>query len=341
MKLYNITHAADIDGMACAAFLVRYWKVPVSNIVFYGYEKRRMPQLQKQIKRLHPQNGLFVITDVGINREVLKDWEGVLEYLVQTRNRIVWIDHHVWPDDWVTKISKYCDLMLIRESRHYCAAELVLRELYNDGVDSAFKERLANFAHLSDFNIQTRDRRTLARLYRHTWAIRYFNWRNLDFADNNLRKIIAQLANGNFQSRLVDQAYRKYKKHADKQTALLIGSARIIDVNGLRVCIGFAEELHATTACERMMKRFRPKIAIYINTLKGSPRVHFRCVTGLDCSPVAFAFGGGGHPMAAAATLDPKKYVMSRQADRERICTELERSIAKNYARISPARRSR
>ncbi len=341
MKLYNITHAADIDGMASAAFLVRYWKVPLRHIVFYGFEKNRMPQLQRQIRRLKPRNGLFILTDIGISKSGLKDWEAILKYLTKRHNHIIWIDHHVWPDAWVANVSKYCDLILIRESKKYCAAELVLRELCNEGTDLAFKKRLAKFAHLSDFNIQTGDKSALLKLYKHTWAIRHFNGDNLDNADRNLRKVIAQLANGNYRSRLVEVAYRKYKRHADKQISLMMRSVKIIYVKQMRICIGFAEGLHATTACTIMRKRLRPKIMIYIDMLKGNERVHFRCVGGLDCSSVAFAFGGGGHPQASAATLDPKRYDMSKQAGRDRICKELEACIAKNYATIMSARRSR
>lgn len=339
MKLYSITHRSDIDGMSSSAALVHYFKMPLSNVYFYDFAGLS-DELWEKMNALEPSNGMFVITDVGTNNNECPKWKRLLSYLTSRGNRIIWIDHHAWRQDWISALSKHCDIMVIREGRR-CATELVLHELCSR---DAYSKRLAAFAHVADFNIQTRDRRELLRQHKHAWAIYHVKQRGGGVSNGGLRKIVSQLSKGNFDSAFVDRAYRTYKKTADGKIKVLLSTARVAKVGVLKVAIGFGSGLHATTATRMLEQRFRPKIAIYVNQNPSAQRIHVRSssrVRNIDSSVIASEFGGGGHPFASAASISAAKYDLATQHGRDRLYRDLIGSITRNYSGIMKAHHNR
>ncbi len=330
MEVYNVTHGVDIDGMSSAALLVHYYGLPLNNILFINYDESRFPDTMKQIGKLHARNGLFVFSDFNANDSLAPSIVKLFRSLRDMGNRIIWLDHHPWGDATLRAISPYCDLIIAGENRYRCGAELVYKVLCKG---DAFGDRLARFAHVSDFALKGDSAAQDALIKKYSLAITYFNLGGFRRCDAHLRRLVAHLAKGEFRNSSVDSAYKGYIAIMKKSLDRLMRTSLKTDAGRHSIAIGFSRSLNGNTGCGALMGRFSADIALSVDTTPGKMSGSLRSTGGVDCSVLARALGGGGHPPASGFNIRKGSYDFSRARERARFVEDVRSLSKKLYGR--------
>ncbi|MDE1857010.1 MAG: hypothetical protein KGH98_02915 [Candidatus Micrarchaeota archaeon] len=297
MQIYNVTHEADLDGIGCAAMLVRNYRVPLRNLVFLNYEKRSFERGMKEILDMKPRDGMVVFSDFGMNDRLVPIAKRTLAALKRSGNRILWIDHHPWSDRAIASVKSLCDVMVVGENEKYCATELVYRLLCDR---DAFGDRFMKLVHASDFALMTRNEPTIRRL---ALAIKVMNWGN---RDSNLRKLAGQMAEGMLTSPFIEAAHRKYLAESKANLKVLKDSLVLANPGRYTIGFGFSTRLNTNAACEAIDRELHTDIRMYVDRVSGT--AHLRSSKGVDCSRIAVFMGGGGHPQACGFQFDMKEF---------------------------------
>ena len=313
-----------MDGMASAALLVRYHKVPLRNIMFIGYEDRRLNRIISEVGRARIRNGIIILSDFAINDHQARRVVGMLRSLKKGGNRILWFDHHQWSDRSIGMMLPYCDLMIVGENRYMCGAEMLYKSIC---PRDRLGDRIARLAHTADFNL--RSARDGAALRRIAYAISYSNGLAEEKEEENLRAIVGCVSGNRLDSPLIKELSRRYLKRTRSALRELLGGVRTMEVHGIRMGIGFGMGLHTQEVCMAMLKRYKLNIAVYIDAAQ--LRGHMRSDSTTDCSRIALLFKGGGHPRASGYVLSRRMGSGEDEKSRNRITSELRRAAAEVY----------
>lgn len=295
MAIYNVTHSSDLDGMASAAMLMHYYKIPVTNVFFTNYTGKIFEGAAKNIADVPGKGNVIVISDFGMPAENMGKMKRALTAAKKKGNYVMWFDHHPWTDAGIKTLEKVCDIMVVGENPINCGAELVYKFLCKK---DRFGDRLAFLTHLADFNLfNKKDDRWVKDV---GYAIKYYGE---DTTDNkNLRKICALLAVGKFSDKFILDAAKGYVTNSRIYLKELLKSVKIINVNGIKIAIGFSKRLQNQEACMAMLDNLKIHMAIYISYESGHSSI--RCIPPVNCDKLAVALGGGGHPLAAGFSLE-------------------------------------
>lgn len=293
--IHVITHISDFDGMASAAALVRYLHVPLPNVSFGGPALADIRPPLRNLLSKGVRGSLIVLTDLALDSAALGFVPGAIEALRRRGNRIAWIDHHPWSGSAVSRIEKECDLFVAGKEIRQCATELVLEALR---AFDGYARRARRLSHIVDFNLPLprNDRNTILTMVR---AITYSLYK--DDKDARLRRIVRALSRGEFGDAFIRDCSGAYLRESAKSIAELKRNATRFDVNGYSIGIGHSRMIQSTQACAIVHDKLHTDIDVFINLTHG--KVNIRSQPGVDCSVLAEALGGGGHPQASAASL--------------------------------------
>jgi hypothetical protein len=112
-----ITHG-DVDGMVCAAQLIRHEKGQCE--VLYSNAEYIDGKLSQILMRKSLPERLYV-TDIPANERAAE----VVEKLTERGVAIFWIDHHPWPDGLEERLEKCCQKLIHKEAMSTPAGVLV------------------------------------------------------------------------------------------------------------------------------------------------------------------------------------------------------------------------
>lgn len=297
-SIYNVTHIADFDGMGSAAMLMHYAGVPKERIFFGNYMRQAIDRIIEELNAAKLHNSLIIFTDMGVNDSTIETLKGLLHWLKDKGNKVAWIDHHPWNDTAVREIGGECAYLVAGENKNYCATELVYKELFENEADTAYGMNLANIAHYADFNIRNEQLDPL--LFEITGAITYINYNQGNIA--RLRDLVSEFAKGNYKNGITKEAYANYLKDSELSIKELEESLEKHSIGNLTLGIGYSKRLGSTQACAIIADELKADIAIFVNT--DSRKVSLRSDKAVDCSKLAIALGGGGHPQASGCEVN-------------------------------------
>lgn len=300
MKMYNITHAADLDGIASAALLVRYHKIPIKNVIFTNYKGKIFDEMIKFIATIKGPGNVVIISDFGMNDSNVERMKIALQGLKKKKNLVLWFDHHPWSNEQIKSLQKYCDFMIVGENAMFCGAELVYRFLCKK---DKFGDELTRITHLSDFNLHTKkDDKLIDRL---GFAIKYLGHDGIP-QNNKLRKMVSLVSEGKLNDKYIMNAYNAYQKESRAHIKSMLKSVKILNVHEIKIVVGFAQKIQGHQACMLLLKKFKADMAIYVSTNSGNSSI--RSVKRVDCSKLARALEGGGHPQASGFTFEGTRF---------------------------------
>ncbi len=311
MAIYSITHIKDIDGMASSALLMKNFGIKPNNIFFFDYSDQIFSEMKKEIISRKPKKSLFIFSDVGMNLSLVKKSEKLAAFLKRNGNSIMWLDHHVWNDDYIIKLSKYASLMIVGENKYCCGTDIVYKLLCNKDPES---KRLVELTHVSDLHLKPKNKAQLKMLERYGFGIKYLNMQKAEIRNAKLRRLICHLSKGEIDNIMIRKCCTTYKKILKKSLKILDASAQVIETKKAKIALGFAPEIQSTLAAYRLIHKKRADIGAYINTKEGSGALScsLRSIGKTNCLYISERFGGGGHPHACAFKI-PKRYDISTE----------------------------
>lgn len=327
--IYSLTHAVDLDGMASAALLVRNYGMPISNIMFVDYSGKEFDRAMDSVNRIDGSGNVLVITDFSMTGGNAKSMGGVLSGFRKRGNRIIWLDHHPWDRSMIAKASRYCDIMIVGENPLFCAAELVYRLLC---TKDSYSDELARITHLADFWFKSKSKRDNDLVNKIAFGIKHI--RSYADSEDRLRSFVLELSRGNLHSKAVGDAYKEYISSTRPELKKMLGSCSVMDVNGVRIGVGFGRVLSAQEACMAIIEKLKCDIGIYISTdhMHGSMRSLRDSKTwGVDILKLAESLSGGGHPLAAGFTIEHDGYDVSKVSDRRAVVERIRKTAGMLY----------
>ncbi len=293
---YNITHVSDFDGMACAVMFARYANIPKEHILFSSYDRDAVTRMSNSLKGMDVRDSLIVFSDLAVDRNGYGTMIDLLKSLSGKNNRVVWLDHHPWRSDISNEVSKYCDFIQNGENRDSCATELVYNGFFAQMDRDGFGKRLAEMAHYGDFNIQGTEYEPILRKI--SGAIAFMNYGS---DEDGLRKFVELVAAGDMDSAYLNEEYGKYVEDSKTNIEMLQSNTLKQEVGSLVLGVGYAKRLMSTQACALIREKVNSDIEAFVCLEKHA--INLRSRAGVDCSLLAQAFGGGGHPQAAGAQI--------------------------------------
>jgi oligoribonuclease NrnB/cAMP/cGMP phosphodiesterase (DHH superfamily) len=324
MEIYNITHSADLDGLGSAAMLIGTYGVKKRNILFADYNDARFDYLVKEIKAIAPKGSIFIISDINIDKGHKGLFLGLLSYLKERGNTIIWLDHHSWSPTNVAAMKKYCSLMVVGENADNCAAQLVHKIMCNG---SKRYSKLAAMTHFADFNI--RSKRYDPVLKRIAFAINNINNRGPGASDPLLREVAGAISKYDFGAKVIKSHYDEYVKDSKKNLEKLSKNIFAFDTGNIVVGVGFGSGIHTNAAAEFIKDRTNAAMTLYVNTAK--MQVSMRSTDGIDCIKLASRERGGGHPKAAGFPVETKAFNILDSKGKGMFVAHVERLARKLY----------
>ncbi|MCL4379080.1 MAG: DHHA1 domain-containing protein [Candidatus Marsarchaeota archaeon] len=328
--LYNITHAADLDGMASAAFLARCHGMPTSNIIFINYGAQDVGRATEKLSGIRGGGNVLVITDFSMTRENSSMIDRALARFRRRGNSIIWLDHHPWPDSMIRKASKYCDLMVVGENTYFCGAELVYHLLCDR---DRYGDELARITHLSDFWLKSKSRKDNEAVNAAALGIKqirsYADW------EERLRGYVHELSQ-HIDSRIILDAYEEYMRMTRPAMESMLKECGIIKSKRVKIGVGFGTMLSAQEACMAIIERLKCDISIYISaeSMHGSIRSRRNKGTwGIDILKLAESLNGGGHPLAAGFSVENEGYDLSKAHDRKLVLDRIGKTAERLYGK--------
>ena len=310
MRVIIFSHESDIDGLFSAAIgLIRY---PQARTIFLSYGIENFVKMQDFIYSAisyNKESGIFIISDIGLNDNLIDICKGIFSNAKKNGWRIVWVDHHLWSQEAIEAVKPYVETV-IDSSGEKCAADLMY-ETFLPGNDHAAK--LASIAHTMDFFKKDQYLTPISELIRY-----YHNFPN--FYDK-LANLAQKSATGIFWDIEMQNHYNKYVQLRDNAKKQVLSTMRVKQLKDLRVVFVqsspfiqtslFSEEVFQLTQADlAMFYSSEGKVSIRRNNEK------------ISCSDISANLAeGGGHKFAAGAILrnDP--------TDVEAVIHELETAI--------------
>ncbi len=275
---YFISHW-DLDGIVSAALLVRTARMLELS---YDYRLATPSSLPRFLEKAVSADTVIVADLAPQQAHVEK-----LASLVKEFNRIVWIDHHVWPDNAEEVFNSFGNVNLLIDVGRV-AAELVYSYLVDScGVDLEGYKELVELARLDDTNDVVGGNARLLRVVLRLapWELRY-------------RLVDSLATNPTLPSWLREVGGRLLQKY-DNLLRESLRRIRLFEAEcGARiVVVESPPQLHPGDIIESLPKVYRDAdvyLVVYPDALSIRTRI-------VNASIIARRFGGGGHEVAAGA----------------------------------------
>jgi len=326
-----MTHSVDMDGMASAALLVRNLGMPVENTIFINYGGETFEHAMSSLSKIEGSGNILVISDFCLTDLLIKRMEGELQSFRKKGNRILWIDHHPWSTKALRSAKRYCDLLIVGENPYFCGAELVYRLLCKK---DKFCDELTRITHLSDFWLRSKSKRDNDLVDKIAFGLKQL--RSGSGRDTALRDFVSELAAGNIDCKIINDAYSKYERKTRPILVEMLSSCSVIRVSGIKIGIGFGTVLAAQEACMAIIERKRCDVGIYIDSksLHGSIRsVRDEQTWGVDILELAESISGGGHALAAGFSFEGSGHQTDTMEGRRALVDEIRRNAERIYSK--------
>ncbi len=295
--VFCMTHAPDFDGISSAALIVHYMKAPESHLFFSYPNVEDLRDGMGALLSAGPEGSLIIFTDVSVNDDAVPYILEAIGRLKQSGNSVAWIDHHPWSEHAAKELEGACDFLLWGEGDE-CAAEKAISAL---GASDGYAAEIKRLAHITDFNLPLPkgEEELILDMVR---AITYLKNRN-DMT-GSLRRMAGLVSRGDFRNQFILDAAQAYIRESKQEIERLKQDCSLHEVNGYRIGIGYARNIQSTQACAIIEEQLHTDIEAFINT--EDYKLSLRSRKGVDCSAIASALGGGGHPQASGAVLEIK-----------------------------------
>ncbi len=316
--------------MASAALLMHYYKMPSKNVFFINYGGEILGKTLDEIEKIKGKGNVLVISDFGMVNDNGSRMGDVLSEFKVRGNHIIWLDHHVWKEKEIEKMSKFCDFMVVGENLNFCGTELVYKFLCEK---DNFGDELARITHFADFALKSKSDADNLLIKKITMAMHSMG----DDSPTNpmLREFIECLAKGDFDCKIINEHYERYMKETGPLMDELMESAEIFEVNGVRIAVGFNKKLSHQEACMEMIDRLNVDISIYISNESGHSSIRSKRDAkswGVVSIGLATALGGGGHPLASGFSLEKYHYDYNDET-KDMLIEKIKKSAKKLYSK--------
>ena len=270
----------DVDGVISAVIAARSLGLEGAEVYFSGPRS-----IDRALSKVPDGGEKLVIVDVAMNPDKVDAVESELRRLSESGWDVLWIDHHVWPDGSVERLSRYAD---VRVRPAPSAARVVLEELGG----GEYERELAEIADDADtatyrddrariYNALTRDREKRAYLVKSLMEGRLEDEKVVKWAEEKLRD----------QERKVSEELKRVKV---META---GGRRFALID-LRPRGG-----PGSLISKRLSDSDEVDFSLVLYSCK-----KFSLYAGrdrdVDLRPVCEAHGGGGHPYACGGRIE-------------------------------------
>ncbi len=321
MDLFVYSHKKDCDGIFSAAIMRRYMekKGLTGRINFIDYGPvNEIRAIFEEMKKIPPKSTV-VIVDFGNNEEMEAMQLDVFGTLKRNGSDIFWLDHHMWRNEFKTKLAGMVDLTVTATGDEFCGAELAYRKFMpDDEISSA----LAKLGRDSDIDMWKRKPPTPK--YSLTVPvgnlITYYNYiAGDDYAKRRdmLLKIVEKVSSASLENLLeedltkpifdeeLQKDYTKYLAVSSEKLNECLKSTEIFKVNGYAAAVGRVEPLISSTeAGNSIIRRYGVDVAVVLSGKTGLSVRRNNDRSEIDCSEIAKMFNGGGHVFAAGGRLD-------------------------------------
>ncbi len=278
-----VTHT-DLDGVASAALVMKALR-DVDKVMFA--QPHQVPAVLGKVR-----NGTeLYITDLGLNPSTLERVRREVERIIKSGGRVRWFDHHVWDPSWVVSLQEVGAEVNVDTST--CAAGVVRKyfPVEGKGVDALVSATCSIDLWIFDD-------------WRGNYLVRYVSLKEgRKWREEVVRKL------SNFRGELTEEVLRAAEEVINKELRLyskVVREGKVLNHEGLRIAYYFKRnDEHATSYIGNLMlSRFNADIAVICKPNSVSLRSK-----GFNVRELAKALGGGGHPRASGAKLDPPMYL--------------------------------
>ncbi len=311
-QCFSISHDKDVDGLVSAAIVWRYAK---KKGLKHSLELTDYGSFESAFKRVAElKNALIIVTDLGLDDTSRDTVVGILRRAVTNGCRVVWLDHHQWPEVSIRAILSLRNRTVLKINHGYCASEIAHKVLMpNDSVSA----ELARIARDTDFNVREIEAATAL-----TDAINVLRFAALDRKENitlalyPLVQLLAEEgisgvwdeARGRLKDDVLARRVAHYRKEKRKRMRKALEGHCDFEIHGRLVRI--VELPTGVTTTDMGTFLSQPEnlvvgnkqlpVADLVITVGQGGKIGFR--RGNDsvrCDAAAKLFNGGGHPFAA------------------------------------------
>ena len=294
-KSIIISHRRDFDGIASAAELSRFLRGSVEMSIFTNPGKAEMLSTASKLESV--KDAYIYIADVSMPADGYEELCSKFASVKSQGNKIIWMDHHPWPEQAQLKMKPIADTLICGEDKNRCAAELIYEKFC---AEDEVCKKLSSLAHLTDFNIRPEDKELDNNLIKVSQCIAFLD--RDDKHSNELRSALTEyVSTGAISGGIIEQIYAEYKKSEDKNLKMLAETIKSIQVGKYKIGMAFADNLQSNMACAKIKEITGANIQIFVTTKDWS--AHVRSDNGINSSLLSSALGGNGHEMASGFTL--------------------------------------
>lgn len=277
MRKILITHT-DLDGVASGALILKKYG-HVDKILF-----TQPHNLHSRLSGV-PSGSTVYITDLGVNEASINKIKENVKRILGSGGEIFWFDHHVWEESWIKELTELGVILYVDTTT--CSAGVVSKYLNVEDSEELVKATCSVDLWLMND-------------WRGNFLSRYVGYAGgTSWKEKSLKKLIN--FNGSIDpeiSEVVEEAITKELKIYSKA----LRKAKIKERNNIKIVYYLKDqEEHLTSYIANiLMSRYGADIAIICR--RGSVSLRSRSI---DVRRVALSMGGGGHPRAAGASLNP------------------------------------
>ncbi|MFL6492804.1 MAG: DHH family phosphoesterase [Nitrososphaera sp.] len=315
-KVIIFSHESDLDGLYSAAIgLMRY---PQAMTVFLGYGAENFSKLGNFIysadRYSQSECGQIVITDLGLNDELIETCRKIFSDAVLKGWKIMWLDHHPWSQLAIEAVKPFVEIVLDASGRK-CAADLMYETLLPGNVLAA---KLASMAHTMDFFTRDQYLTPISELIRYYQTFPDFYYRLSNLAQKSAKGILWDVE--------MQSDYNRYVHLRDEAKAKVFSSLQIRQVGRFKVAyVQSSPYLQNSLFSEEVFANTKADLVMFYST-KGKVSIR-RNNDLISCRSIAANLSeGGGHDYAAGATFK------SDPSDTAAVLLELEAAAAKALA---------
>ncbi len=321
-RIYCISRDSNVDGMGTPALLIRNYDMSPKDTFFM--QQKDFKLLLNYVKRLNPKGCAFIIGDLSLNDDQILYVKDTISRLKKNKNTVIWLDHHPWSEKGVRAIADV-DFGVSGENELYSAAQLAYVLLCKRETGNRM---LSDMIHVSDFALKSKKYGKVNELL--TGAIMSFRWKGKSM-NQNLQRLTSLMARLDFNNSFVNSAYNSYLKASKLGITALRANSYAVEESPYKIVVGFGKKIHTNQACSIMEKKHGSDINIYVDTETGKSGARSR--KGIDCSLIASALNGGGHPQAAGFVINPKRFSNFDKKGKAKFVEMIKRISKKTYVK--------
>ncbi|MCL5427715.1 MAG: hypothetical protein M1321_00870 [Candidatus Marsarchaeota archaeon] len=306
MGVVVISHAADLDGIACAALIMRKYGITAKSAVFMDYDRESVLRGERQFRKLFKRGATLFITD--LSAESTPDiFLRIVTHAKRMRGRVFWFDHHTWSKRHIGSIALRCDAAVVGENGRFCASEITAREL---GLRDKYTAGLLRTVHAADFALKPKNARMKLIIKAYALGLSYFRMKGGAVFLDKVAGISESISIGSALPGFLKRASDAFEKLNESRLKAMLATV----VNGGVISVAFTPVVSTNDACAMIIRQTGSDIGCYVDT--DNNRAHLRSIRN-DCSILARRFGGGGHPRASAFDISMAYDLRSARSRRE------------------------